>query len=116
MQYAGYAARVPDHTSEFIWLHPVQIKGEKNSAPITEPSPSQLCQVINIHDDTDLKSEVDEEKQKEQIKKKQENKKTLKDLQAAIEDTLYQMINEPGCVRKIIFSALDKPDLQDFDK
>lgn len=59
---------------------------------------------------------MDEEKQKEQIMKKQENKKTLKNSQVIIEDALYQMINKPKYVRKIIFSAFDKLNLQDFDK
>ena len=116
VERAGRAARAPDRMGEFIWLHPVWCKGERTSAPANEPGPSQLRQVMSINDDVDSESEVDEEKRKEQVMKRQENQKTLKDSRAALEDSLYRMINEPGCARKIILSAFDEPDLQDFDK
>ncbi|MCJ1262581.1 hypothetical protein MMC22_002451 [Lobaria immixta] len=71
---------------------------------------------MNVNNDVDSESELDEKKRKEQVTKKQEHKKTLKDSRAAMEDSLYRMINESGCARKIILSVFDEPDLQDLDK
>ena len=71
---------------------------------------------MNVNNDVDSESELDENKRKEQITKKKEHKKTLKDSRAAMEDSLYRMINESGCARKIILSVFDEPDLQDLDK
>lgn len=101
---------------EFIWFHPVWCKGERTDVPVTGPGPSQLRQVMNVNDDVDSESELDEKKREEQVMKKQEHKKTLKDLRAALEDSLYRMVNESGCARKIILGAFDEPGLQDFDK
>ena len=71
---------------------------------------------MSINDEADSESKLDEKKRKEQVKKKQQHKKTLKEARAALEDALYRMVNEPGCARKIILSAFDEPDLQNFDK
>ena len=63
-----------------------------------------------------MESKPDEQKWEKQIMKKRKHKKILKNSQVALEDLLYCMVNKPGCARKIILSAFDKPSLQDFDK
>lgn len=55
------------------------MKEERNNAAIIEFGPSQLRHIMSINDNIDSKSKVDKEKQKKQIMKRQENKKTLKD-------------------------------------
>lgn len=86
------------------------MKEERNNAAIIEFGPSQLRHIMSINDNIDSKSKVDKEKQKKQIMKRQENKKTLKDSWAAMRDLLYYMTNKSGCARKIILIIFDNPN------
>lgn len=89
VQQAGYAAWTPDRTSEFIWLHPVWYKGERTDVLVTGSGPSKLRQVMNINNNIDSESKLDENKWEKQVMKKQKHKKIIKDLKAALEDVLY---------------------------
>ena len=61
--------------------------------------------INDVEDQTDFDSEteMDEEKRASRIKKKQVNKKTLVEQQARMDDYLWQIVNESGCVTNLIF-------------
>ena len=66
--------------------------------------------IEDVEDKTDFETKINEEERATQAKKKQVNKKTLVEQQARLDDFLWQIVNEPGCIRAIVLKAFDEPN------
>ena len=116
MQRAGRAARGAGRVGEFIWFHPVWCKGERAPPPPRRAGSSGLRLVISIDDvddKTESETEIDEEKRANRAKKKQTGKKTLIEQRARLDDSLWRIVNESGCIRTMFLKAFDDPNIDD---
>ena len=114
MQRAGRAARGTGRVGEFIWFHPVWCKSERAPPPPTRRARGsglrQVMSIKDVEDKTDSETKINEEEKATQAKKKQVNKKTLVQQRVRLDDSLWRIVNEPGCICTIVLKAFDEPN------
>ncbi len=68
MQRVNRVVRESDRLDEFIWFHLVWCKEERAVMSARDSKLSQLRQMMNMNDKSNLKFELNEEKEKKQKK------------------------------------------------